>query len=157
MNVNVETTVEIEKNISDVWNIMGNQFGDVHLWSSNFIESKPGGVSKFEGLDYSNRVTLTERGETIQELDAFDAKNYSLSYHITSGLPEVAKNATAEWSLSEIDQNKTVASFNFSMDTQDFVPAEMLPKIKMGLTQSAEGFGKELKAYVETGKSIAKN
>ena len=157
MNVSVKTTIEVEKNIADVWDIIGNQFGAVHLWSSNFLESKPGGESKFPGLDYSNRITVTERGETIQELDTFDATNHSLSYHITVGLPEVAKTATAEWSLKEIDQNKTLASFNFFMDTQDFVPTEMIPKIEMGLTQSAVGFGKELNAYVETGISIATN
>ncbi|MFT6981630.1 MAG: hypothetical protein ACJAUD_000394 [Crocinitomicaceae bacterium] len=157
MKVSVKTTVEIEKNIVDVWDIMGIQFGHVHLWSSNFLESKPGGISKFPGLDYSNRITLTERGETIQELDAFDSENNSLSYHITTGLPEAAKNATSVWSLNEIDQNKTVATFKFHMETQDFVTAEMIPKIEMGLTQSSVEIGKELKAYVESGKSIAQN
>ena len=155
MSTSVKTTVEIEKNIADVWDVMGNQFGHVHLWSSNFLESKPGGTQKFPGLDYSNRITTTERGKTIQELDTFDSANHSLSYHITTGLPEVAKNATAVWSLDEIDQNKTVATFNFSMEVKDFVPAEMITKIQMGLTKSAIEFGKELKAYVETGKSIA--
>jgi hypothetical protein len=26
----------INKSISEVWDVMGNQFADVHLWSSNF-------------------------------------------------------------------------------------------------------------------------
>ena len=153
----VTRDVTIEKNIKEVWEVMGNQFGQVNLWSTNFLESKPGGVAKFLGLDYSNRITTTERGETIQELDAFDAINHSLSYHITKGLPEVAKTANSVWSLKEIDSTKTIATFEFFMESQDFVPAEMLPKIEMGITASTETLCKELKHYVETGSSITQN
>ena len=64
MEIKVQTT--IDKPISDVWEVMGNQFGNADLWSSNFKTSKPGGEAKFEGLDYSLRDTTTERGNTIQ-------------------------------------------------------------------------------------------
>jgi len=154
--MNVKREVTIEKNIKDVWELMGNQFGHVHLWSSNFLDSKPGGSAKFTGIDYSNRITTTERGETIQELDTFEPDNTSLSYHITTGLPEVAKTANAVWSLKEIDDTKTIATFEFFMEPQDFVPAEMIPKIEMGIIASTEILCKELKHYMETVPSTTK-
>ena len=52
-DMNVKAELTIEKNIGEVWEIMGNQFADVHKWSSNFKESKPGGPQKFEGINYS--------------------------------------------------------------------------------------------------------
>jgi uncharacterized protein YndB with AHSA1/START domain len=144
--------VIIEKNIQDVWEVMGNQFGQVHLWSSNFLESKPEGESKFEGLAYSIRNTLTERGETIQELDVFDTTNYSLSYHITKGAPEVAEQTSAVWFLSSEDDNTTKATFEFSMVPKAMVNEEMASKIEMGLTHSASEMAEELKYYLENGQ-----
>jgi Asp-tRNA(Asn)/Glu-tRNA(Gln) amidotransferase A subunit family amidase len=144
--------VIIEKNIQDVWEVMGNQFGQVHLWSSNFLESKPEGESKFEGLAYSSRKTLTERGETIQELDVFDANKYSLSYYITKGAPEFAEQTGAVWSLSSEGLNTTKATFEFSMVAKAMVNEEMASKIEMGLTRSASEMAEELKYYLENGQ-----
>ena len=49
----IKVNVTIEKSIEEVWEVMGVQFGYAHLWSSNFITSKPGGEARFKGLDYS--------------------------------------------------------------------------------------------------------
>jgi hypothetical protein len=144
--------VTIDKNIQDVWEVMGNQFGQVHVWSSNFLESKPEGESKFDGLGYSSRKTLTERGETIQELDVFDAVNYSLAYHITKGAPEVAEQTSAIWSLRSEDANTTKVTFEFSMTPKAMVNEEMASKIEMGLTHSASEMAEELKYYLENGQ-----
>ena len=141
----------IEKSIEDVWEVMGNQFGQVHLWSSNFLESRPGGESKFQGLDYSTRQTLTERGETIQELDEFNATNQSLSYHITKGAPEVVEKASAVWSLSSQETNTTKVTFEFSMEIKDLVNKEMASKIKAGLLHASTEMAEELKYYMENG------
>ena len=149
--IRVTKEVLIELNIQDVWQVMGNEFGQVHLWSSNFLESKPEGESKFKGLAYSSRKTLTERGETIQELDVFDAANYSLSYHITKGAPEVAEQTSAVWSLSSEGANTTKATFEFTMVPKAMVNEEMASKIEMGLAHSASEMSEELKYYMENG------
>jgi len=147
----------INKNIADVWNVMGSQFAEVHLWSSNFNNSKPGGAIKFKGLEYSKRITLTERGETIQELDEFDASNHTLSYHITKGIPEVAEVANGKWFLIKQDEKSTQVVFEFMMEPKAFVKSEMITKIEKGLSHSAECFVEELKHYLETGKAHSRN
>ena len=87
----IKVQVKVNKPIDKVWEVMGNQFGDAHIWSSNFKTSKAGGEKKFEGIDYSLRDTTTQNGNTIQELKEFDARSYSFKYEITAGKPEIAK------------------------------------------------------------------
>ena len=56
-----KTEVIIDKNIDAVWQVMGNEFGHVHIWSSNFSDSKPEGIPKLPNVDYLHRATITER------------------------------------------------------------------------------------------------
>lgn len=147
----------INRSISDVWDVMGNQFTEVHLRSSNFNDSKSDGDKKFNGIEYSKRITTTDRGETIQELDEFDSYNYSLSYHTSKGLPEVAIAATAKWFLKKQDENTTQVVFEFMMEPKPFVNSEMAAKIEKGLSMSAQLFAKELKHFMETGKAHTRN
>lgn len=150
MKITVETT--IEQNIEAVWDVMGNQFAEAHLWSANFKASQPGGEPKLEGVTYAHRATITDRGETIQELDAFEPQNYSLAYHITEGAPEVAEKASAVWYLKEAADDQTQAFFEFTLEPKSFVSEEMATKIKMGLLKSSQMLAEEMKYYVENGK-----
>lgn len=148
----IKVNVTIEKPIADVWEVMGNQFGEAHLWSSNFQTSKPGGEKKFEGIDYSLRDTTTPNGNTIQELRAFDANNFSFEYEITAGKPEIAKFVSSKWYLKETAEG-TVAHMDSVMEPKMELPAEMEAKIQMGLTASFNQLANELKYYVENGEA----
>ena len=147
----IKVAVTINKPVSEVWEVMGKQFGHAHLWSSNFKTSKPGGEPKFEGLDYSHRDTTTERGNTIQELTAFDPVNHTLTYEITKGAPEIAKSAISTWYLEDSEQG-TVAHMDTIMEPKMPLPGEMETKIQMGLTASFNQLANELKYYLENGE-----
>lgn len=155
--MNITVKLSIEKPIADVWEVMGNQFGHAHVWSSNFKTSKPGGAPKFEGLDYSLRDTTTERGNTIQELTAFDSLNHSLTYVITHGAPQIAKKAGATWSLHQQDTDRTLAHFDFVMEPKMPLNEEMKAKIQMGLRASVQELAIELKHYLESGEPHPNN
>jgi hypothetical protein len=155
MKIKVELT--INKSIQEVWEVMGNKFGYADKWSSNFKTSKPGGEAKFNGLDYSLRDTVTDRGNTIQELTAFDPNKYTLSYVITKGAPEIAKMAGADWSLISESKNVAMLSMDFIMEPKMPLNAEMETKLKMGLTASVKELAEELKFYLETGKPHPNN
>jgi len=148
----IKVQVTINKSISEVWEVMGNQFGHAHLWSSNFITSKPGGAKKFDGIDYSLRNTTTPNGNTIQELTSFDADEYSLSYEITAGKPEVAKFVSSRWYLAK-EGDSTLVKMDSLMEPKMDLPAEMEAKIKMGLTASFNQLATELQFFVENGKA----
>ena len=155
MKIKVE--LAINKSIQEVWEVMGNQYGYANIWSSNFKTSKPGGEAKFNGLEYSLRDTTTDRGNTIQELTAFDPEKYTLSYVITKGAPEIAEMAGAEWSLISKGENATMLSMDFIMEPKMPLNEEMETKLKMGLTASVKELAEELKFYMENGKSLIKN
>jgi hypothetical protein len=142
----------INKNAAAVWEVMGNQFAQVHLWSSNFKSSNPGGDPKLPGLDYLYRDTVTARGQTIQELDNFDPDNYFLSYHISKGAPKIAKNARGDWSLEAIGPDKTKVTIEFFMDPKGLLPVILSPIIKKKLGKAGAEIAEELKYYIENGK-----
>jgi hypothetical protein len=148
-NIYVKRELIANKDIDEVWAIMGGQFTQVHLWSANFKNSKAGGTSKLSELDYLHRITLTERGETIQEVDVFDTDNYSLTYHISKGAPAIAKSAIGIWSLSKMDSNKTKIVMEFKLETNGSKGFLLSPIIKMKLGKSAMEIAEELKYYVE--------
>lgn len=150
--IHVKKELGIDQNVEVVWEVMGKQYAQVHKWSSNFKDSKPGGNSRFSGLDYSERITLTDRGETVQELDSFNSTTHTLAYHITKGAPSIAKHASSVWSLDNIDQNKTKVGIEFNLVTKGLLGFLMASKIKKGIGKSASEIAEELKYYVETGQ-----
>ncbi len=146
----IKVKVTIDKSISEVWEVMGNQFGHAHVWSSNFKTSKPGGKAKFQGIGYSHRDTTTDRGNTIQELTSFDPVNHSLSYEITKGAPDIAKSAASSWYLKKTE-NGTAVHMDTIMEPKMSLPEEMATKIHKGLTASFNQLANELKYYLEQG------
>lgn len=150
--MHVQATVTIHKNITDVWNVMGYQFAEVHIWSSNFQHSEAGGEALFNGLGYSFRKTTTERGTTVQLLETFDATNHTLSYRITEGAPEIAKEANSTWALKEVEANSTKVILDFYLEPKMELNQQMEAKIKSGLQASSQLIADELKYYLENGK-----
>ncbi|MFT5337090.1 MAG: hypothetical protein ACI9YL_001092 [Luteibaculaceae bacterium] len=149
--VQVQKDLVIQKSVDEVWEIMGNQFDQVHLWSTNFKDSKPGGFEKFPGISFSERITITDRGETIQALDSFDPANYSLAYHITKGAPGIAKHASSVWSLKKEGPNACTVFIAFNMETKGLLGFMMTPLIKKGIRNSAKEIAEDLKYYLEHG------
>ncbi len=151
MKIQVKKELGIEKRIEEIWEIMGNQFAQVHLWSTNFKESKPGGSSKFPGIAFSERITLTDRGETIQQLDCFEPTTHRLAYHISKGAPGIAKHASAVWSLNSDTSSKTTVVLEFRMETKGLLGFLLSPLIKKGMGKSATEIAEDLKYYAENG------
>ncbi|MCI5054947.1 MAG: SRPBCC family protein [Flavobacteriales bacterium] len=152
----IKVQVKINKSIDEVWEVMGNQFGEAHLWSSNFKTSKPGGNKKFEGIDYSLRDTTTANGNTIQELREFEPKKFSLKYEITAGKPEIAKTVFSHWYLKETAEG-TTAFMDSMMEPRQELSQEIASKIQMGLTASFQTLANELKFFLEEGKPHPNN
>jgi hypothetical protein len=152
-SIQVRAELIIDKDIDAVWEVMGTQYTQVHLWSTNFKDSKAGGNPKLPGLNYLHRITQTGRGETIQELDKFDIDNYTLTYHISKGAPEIAKTAVGIWSLAPVESNKTKVILEFELETNGFKGLMLSSIVKLKLGKSAMELAEELKFYVENGEA----
>jgi hypothetical protein len=147
-----EEEVLIEKNIEEVWGVLGNQFSEAHIWAANFKSSKSGGEPKLPDLDYLHRETMTGNGENFQELDKFDPANYSLSYHISKGVPGIAKSATGEWSLHKIEDNQTRMNVHFMLITKGLKGFILSPVVSKKIGLASAEVVEELKFYMENGK-----
>ena len=150
--LNFEEEVLINKGIDESWEVLGNQFTEAHLWSTNFKSSKPGGKPKLNGLDYLHRETMTEKGENFQELDEFDPDNYKLSYHVSKGVPGIAKSALGDWSLSKVSNKQTRLNVHFILETKGLLGFVMSPIISSKISKASTEITEELKYYLENGK-----
>jgi hypothetical protein len=149
--MNIRTEVIIEKNANDVWQVMGIQFDEIHVWASFFKGSKPSGENKFAGINFSARDTIVEGGTNTHSLDLFDAENFILSYTVTAGAPPFTNQAGAEWALEIIDEHTSKASITVNMELKDGIPEKKVSEVKSWLNKSSNDMLEDLKHYVETG------
>jgi hypothetical protein len=148
----VRNEIIIEKNAQDTWKVMGNQFDQIHVWASFFIDSKPVGEKKFNEIALSGRDVVVQNGENTHSLDVFDSENHLLSYTVTAGAPPFANKAEAKWSLEVIEENKSRAIIEVNMQLKDALPEEKVSEVNMWLNKSSQDMLEEMKCYVETGK-----
>ncbi len=147
----VRNEVLIEKNADNVWEVMGKQFDRIHEWASFFVDAKPAGEAKFEGINFSARETVVGSGKNTHTLDVFDSENHILSYTVTAGAPPFAEKAEAEWALEIMNENTCKASIEVNMVLKDMIPAEKGQEVQQWLSQSADDMLEELKHFTETG------
>jgi uncharacterized membrane protein len=149
MNIIKKTT--IGKPVEEVWEVLGNQFGQISNWASLIKQSKVYGDSKLNGVNYSIRETNTLKGITKQEITSFEPEKHSLSYKSISGTPAIIKEVRAHWSLVKNDSNSTKLVMDFTADMKGlgFILA---PIVKMKLSKIGDQLLEELKYYLENGK-----
>ncbi|MFT5823450.1 MAG: hypothetical protein ACI8ZM_004711 [Crocinitomix sp.] len=148
----ITTEIKIEKNPNEAWKVMGYQFAQIDKWASFFNSSEPSGENKFEGIDFSGRISIVETGENTHSLDVFDSENYVLSYTVTAGAPPFSNRTEAKWSLESSDENSCIASIEVNLDIKDEIPSEKIQEVSMWLNKSSSDMLEELKYYVETGE-----
>jgi hypothetical protein len=150
--MNIRTELIIEKSANDIWQVMGIQFDEIHVWASFFKDSKPSGENKFDGINFSARDTVVEGGTNTHSLDLFDSKNFILSYKVTAGAPAFANKTGAAWALEIINEHTSKASITISMELKDGIPEEKVSEVKIWLHTSSNDMLEDLKHYVETGR-----
>jgi hypothetical protein len=143
--------LDIDKPVNDVWEVLGNQFGEIDKWASVISHSEVSGEPKLPGLTYSIRSTETVAGPTQQELTAFEPDIFRIAYKAIVGLPPFAKSITAEWSLNSKDDNSTALSLDFEVKFKGLgILVYPIAKIKLG--KVGNELLDDLKFYVENGK-----
>jgi hypothetical protein len=149
--MNIRTEVIIEKNANDIWQVMGIQFDEIHVWASFFKDSKPAGENKFDGINFSARDTVVEGGTNTHSLDLFDSENFILSYTVTVGAPPFANKVGAAWALEIINDHKSKASITINLELKDGISEEKVSEVKIWLHSSSNDMLEDLKHYIETG------
>ena len=143
--------LSISKPVEEVWEILGNQFGEIDNWASLISHSEVSGEAKLPGVNYSIRSTKTTQGDSQEELTGFNPDKHEISYKSISGTPAIIKQVRAHWSLKEEGTNKTQLRLDFTAEMKGlgFILAPIV-KIKMG--KVGDVLLDDFKYYVEKGK-----
>ena len=140
----------INKPIDEVWEVLGNQFGDIDKWASLISKSEVSGTPTIDGVSFSIRSTETTGGPTKQELTSFNPANYSLSYKAIAGTPAFFKAVRASWALTKTDENTTQLILDFEIDFKG-IGGLLSPIVKLKLVKVGDELLEEFKYYVENG------
>ncbi|NQV53159.1 MAG: SRPBCC family protein [Flavobacteriales bacterium] len=139
--------ISIAKPVEDVWEVLGNQFGEIDKWASLIKQSEVSDPKLSPGVV---RSTETTGGPTKQELTAFSPEKHSIAYKAISGTPFFFKAVRAEWSLSK-NQNITDLVLDFEVKFKG-IGGILSPIVKKKLGKVGDELLEELKFYVENGK-----
>lgn len=153
----IKRQIPISKSIEDVWEVLGNQFGEISKWSSLIKESKVYGDSKLEGLSYSIRETNTTQGITKQEMTSFNPEQHSLSYKALSGTPFFIKTVNANWFLSKLNDDSAQLNMSVDVETKGIMGVILGPVAKMKLGKLGDELVDDLKYYLENGSPHPRN
>jgi hypothetical protein len=153
----IKKEISINKSIQDVWEVLGNQFGEISVWSSLIKESKVYGDSKIKGLNYSIRETNTVKGITKQEMTSFNPEQHSLSYKALSGTPSFIKGVNAKWFLSKLNDNSTQLTMSAAIETKGIMGIVLGPVVKIKFGKLGDELMDDLKYYLENGSPHPRN
>ncbi|MCH7534605.1 MAG: SRPBCC family protein [Bacteroidetes bacterium] len=148
--------IVISKPIEEVWEVLGNQFGEIDRWSSLIHNSTVSGEAKLPGLSYSVRTTNTTQGITKQELTSFDSGQHSLSYKSLSGTPFFIKSANAHWSLTKLEESSTKMNLELKVETGGIMGIILGPVAKIKLGKLGDELMDDFKFFLENGKPHAR-
>lgn len=149
--MNIRKTILIDRPILDVWEVLGNQFGEAYKWATGLYHSNAYGHPQIDGASCSNRSCDTNQGKINEELRKYDAENYMLEYEIVEGFPFFVDTATNNWRLTK-EANSTRLDIDFNLKTKGWVGAIMKPMMKMQMNKVMDGITVDFKHYVEKGK-----
>ncbi|MEO1438255.1 MAG: SRPBCC family protein [Bacteroidota bacterium] len=149
MDFRKSTTVD--QPINQVWDLLGNQYGEAYKWASGLYHSIPVGKPKIEGAICNNRTCELPSGMIKEEVRKFDAKNHILSYEVIEGFPFFVDQAINTWTL-QAQGNKTRVDMHLVMTTKGFVGKLMQPMLKLQMGNLLQNAIDDFKHYSETGK-----
>ncbi|MDC7998390.1 SRPBCC family protein [Gilvibacter sediminis] len=147
----VKKEIIVDKPISEVWGILGNQFGDAYKWARGLYHSESFGQPAVEDAHCSNRACNTSFGAIKEKINVFKP-NQQLSYEVIEGFPGFIKSGLNNWYLTKLNDNRTKVHIHFLGETQGILGVIMKPMMKLNLSITIKDALQDFKFYVENGK-----
>lgn len=144
-------TIIIDQTIEEVWDVLGNQFGEAYKWAGGLYHSSGYGKPTIQAATYNNRTCDTSQGKIKEVIRDFDPQNYRLVYEVIEGFPFFVDRGINHWQLQE-QGNKTQVNMHLIIKTKGLMGALMGPMMKMQMNKIVSVVLKDLKHYLETGQ-----
>jgi hypothetical protein len=148
--------IVIEKNVTDVWEVLGTQYSQAYQWASGLYHSEGFGAPKLAGASCNNRTCETSQGVIKEEIRVFDPQNYNLVYEVIEGFPFFVDQGINNWKLTALSNGKTKVDMHLTITTKGFMGKLMGPMMKLQMNKIVESVLDDLKQYIETGQPSAR-
>lgn len=144
----LQEQIEINGQVDALWNVIAEQFGDVHLWRTDVNHSFTAGKPKLMGLSYSERVLQTNVGEYREVLTSFDVNQRSISCRRKDGLPFYIRKVSSIWSLTKAVNGAALVTVNQTIDARMLL-GFILPFVKFKYRKQLKQELNDLKTMLE--------
>lgn len=149
MNTSIQT-LEINASVEQVWDVLFNQYGDIHIHnptmqSSNYInDSVKGDINVVRHCQFNDKLFLDEKITDFNE-------NESVTIEVIKHNLPMLKHLSATYELKSLGSNKT----ELRMVSQNSTSLGFMIHLMKGQLKKSVGqhlFG--MKYFIETGKTV---
>ncbi len=146
----IDNVVVINKSVDSVWEIVGNQFGNAHIWASLLRHSEGNGKNITEKVCDSRTCDIKGMGRIHEKILEFSPDNYTLSYEVSEGFPFFVKHGVNRWRLVP-EGEQTLFFMNAEIEFKGLIGMMMKPMMKMQMSSIMKKTAEDLKFYAENG------
>lgn len=143
----------VRKPVDDVWEVLGNQFGQACAWASGLHHSE---VSARRGDRPTHRACTADFGDLKEEVLRFDPDEYVLAYRVLEGFPGFVDSGVNHWRLTGLPDGTTRVDMHLRIVTKGLVGAVMSPMMRMQMNGLTKQIVEDFTVYLETGRPSAK-
>ena len=151
----VQKEITINVPASELWDMVGPGFEDVHVWASSVNHSEGSGSPEFSGATCSERTCKVNLGgfdQISEKLYKYDEATMNLAYEVNSGMPKFVTRAANDWKVVAIDENTSKLVMNAEFETKGFMGGLMRGMMKSKMNRTLEDILNDAKIYAETGR-----
>lgn len=146
----IEKEILINKNIADVWKVLGHDFAHPYKWASAVNHSEGKG-KPLATTQCDERACQTVMGNIREKLTHYSDENYHLSYIVSEGMPAMVKTATNDWKLTKVKEGATHLKIKMEFALQGVMGFVMQPLMKMKLEKLGSEMVEDFAHYAEKG------
>ncbi len=150
------TETVIDKPAATVWEVVGIQFGDAHLWASALNHSFGHGAAIDGSVCEARTCDVQGMGRINEKLRLFDPANFTLAYEVTEGFPFFVTRGLNRWQLLPEGNNRARLRSTATVETKGLIGLMMAPMMEMQMSSLMRRTLEDLKFYVENGRPHAR-
>ena len=141
----IQTILDIDAPASAVWQVLGEQFGEVAEWSTTIEKSsldRPLGEGAVRTCDIK-AFGPVPAGQITEELTRFDRSSRSLTFVVRSGIPGFMRFVENAWTVEALDDGRSRATSRARFDLAWWM-VPLSPLLRMQLARGIRSFVGEL-------------
>ena len=151
----IKRNFTVDQPIEKVWELLGEQFGQVCTWASGVHQSEGQVSSDPSTRTGGTRACQTDFGQLKERVDVYDPANHRLTYTAYAGFPFFVDNMQNTWRLSARGPRRTEVDIHLVGTMKGFVGKLMGPVMKGQMGKAMDQVAIDFKTYAETGQASA--